>query len=99
MCLNIHFFLRYFETFDVVSDISARDRLDLLKLTSKCSSKEELSKFSFCNQDFLIHCDFCTDELRRKLSVDTLKFILFLYLQNAPRSSLRTPMVASEEYP
>ena len=39
------FVCRYFETFDVVSDISARDRLELLKLTSKCSSKEELRKF------------------------------------------------------
>ncbi len=39
------------------------------------------------------------DDLRKKLSVDTVQFILFLFLQNAPRSSLKTPMVAAEEYP
>ena len=42
---------------------------------------------------------YVTDEFRKKLSVDTLQFILFLFLQNAPRSSLKTPMVAAEEYP
>lgn len=39
------------------------------------------------------------EELKKKLSVNTVQFVLFLYLQNAPRSSLKTPMVAAEEYP
>ena len=28
-----------------------------------------------------------------------MQFVLYLYLQNTPRSSLKTPMVAAEEYP
>ncbi len=35
---------RYFETFDMVSDITSQDRIDLLQLTSKCSSPEALGK-------------------------------------------------------
>ena len=34
-------FCRYFETFDVVSDIDAPDRLGLLDTIAQCSSKEE----------------------------------------------------------
>lgn len=36
--------IRYFETFDVVSEIHSRDRLELLQLTSQCSTREELGK-------------------------------------------------------
>ena len=40
MCVN-----RYFETFDAISDVDVKDRLKLISLISKCSSKEELGRF------------------------------------------------------
>ncbi|XP_019850078.1 PREDICTED: TBCC domain-containing protein 1-like [Amphimedon queenslandica] len=39
------------------------------------------------------------DRLHRQVCVDTLKFIVFLYLQNAPRLSLCAPLVTGEEWP
>ena len=39
------------------------------------------------------------DHLRRRVSVDTLKFILFLYVQNVPHISLKMPMISGDEYP
>jgi len=33
------------------------------------------------------------------LSVDTLKFFLFLYLQNSPRYSLKSAIMSGDEYP
>lgn len=71
----------YFETFDVISDISPSERLKLLDMMNKCSSKEEL------------------DHLRKRVSVDTLKFLLFLFVQNAPRISLKAAMISGDEWP
>jgi hypothetical protein len=34
-----------------------------------------------------------------KLSVDTARFILFLYIQNIPRLSLKSSLLTGEEYP
>ena len=34
-----------------------------------------------------------------KLSVDTTRFILFLYIQNIPRLSLKSSLITGEEYP
>lgn len=31
--------------------------------------------------------------------MDTLKFILFLYVQNVPHISLKMPMMSGDEYP
>ena len=39
------------------------------------------------------------EELRMKLSVNTARFILFLYIQNIPRLSLKTSLLTGEEYP
>ncbi|KAL5477734.1 hypothetical protein EMCRGX_G024572 [Ephydatia muelleri] len=39
------------------------------------------------------------DHLRRRVSVDTLKFILFLYVQNVPHISLKMPMISGDEWP
>jgi len=71
----------YFDTFDVISDMSASDRLHLAHMTTKCSTQEEL------------------EQLRKRVSVDTTKFLLFLYVQNAPRLSLKTPAITGDEYP
>lgn len=35
---------RYFETFDAISDVGVADRLHMLDMVSKCSSKEELGE-------------------------------------------------------
>ena len=35
---------RFFETFDVVSEVSTEDRLKILDMTSKCSSKEAVGE-------------------------------------------------------
>jgi len=71
----------YFDTFDVISDMSASDRLHLAHMTTKCSTQEEL------------------EQLRKRVSVDTTKFLLFLYVQNAPRLSLKTPAITGDEWP
>lgn len=42
---------------------------------------------------------YISDELRSKLSVDTARFILFLYIQNIPRLSLKSSLLTGEEYP
>ena len=42
---------------------------------------------------------YCTDHLRLQYSVDTLKFVLFLYIQQVYRVSLRASLVAGDEYP
>ena len=34
-----------------------------------------------------------------KLSVDTVRFILFLYIQSTPRLSLKSSLLTGEEYP
>ena len=39
-----------------------------------------------------------TESARKKLSVDLLKFVLFLYIQNAPRVSLKSSIV-NDQYP
>ena len=44
-------------------------------------------------------CVYCADQLRMQYSVDTLKFVLFLYIQQVYRVSLRASLVAGEEYP
>ena len=53
-------FFRYFETFDVVSEISAADRLLYLSTVSQCSSPEELRKIIFVDElmfgDYLRGC-------------------------------------------
>ena len=36
--------LRYFETFDVVSEVSTEDRLKMFDLTARCSSREALGE-------------------------------------------------------
>ena len=49
----------------------------------------------------LYYCNcVCSTELsaRKKLSVDLLKFVLFLYIQNAPRVSLKSSIV-NDQYP
>ena len=33
---------RYFDTFDVISDVDASDRLHLARMTAKCSTKEDV---------------------------------------------------------
>lgn len=40
-----------------------------------------------------------TDEFRKKLSVDTSRFLLFLYVQNTPRLSLKSSFTTSDEWP
>jgi len=37
-------FYRYFDTFDVISDMSASDRLHLAHMTTKCSTQQELGE-------------------------------------------------------
>jgi TBCC domain-containing protein 1 len=39
------------------------------------------------------------DHLRRKVSVDAPRFFLFLFLQNAPRHSLKASLISGEEWP
>lgn len=39
------------------------------------------------------------EHLRKRVSVDTLKFILFLYVQNVPHISLKMPMMSGDEWP
>ena len=39
------------------------------------------------------------EELRMKLCVDTVRFILFLYIQSTPRLSLKSSLLTGEEYP
>ena len=39
------------------------------------------------------------DRLHKQVCVDTVKFMLFLYIQNTRRLSLRAPLLSGEEYP
>ena len=39
------------------------------------------------------------DRLHKQVCVDTVKFMLFLYIQNTHRLSLRAPLLTGEEYP
>ena len=48
---------------------------------------------------YSVCCVYCADQLRMQYSVDTLKFVLFLYIQQVYRVSLRASLVAGEEYP
>lgn len=98
---------RYFDTFDVISDVDASDRLHLAHMTAKCSTKEDIGMLpaacsSHCLQ-LLAPLPVCThahtDQLRKHMSVDTVKFLLFLYVQNAPRLSLKAPAMTEDEYP
>ena len=37
-------FCSYFETFDTISDVDSSNRLDMLRLVSECSNKEDLGQ-------------------------------------------------------
>lgn len=36
--------IRYFETFDAITDVDVNDRLKMMNLVRKCSNKEEVGK-------------------------------------------------------
>ena len=40
-----------------------------------------------------------TDTFRKKLSVDTSRFFLFLYIQSTPRLSLKSSFTTGDEWP
>ncbi|XP_072902970.1 TBCC domain-containing protein 1 isoform X1 [Hemitrygon akajei] len=70
----------YFETFDILLEKTAEERLQWAEEVSCCRSEEEI------------------DKLKNKLSVDTLQFLLFLYVQQLNKVSLRTSLIG-EEWP
>ena len=37
---------RYFETFDAITDVDVNDRLKMMNLVRKCTSKEEIGRKS-----------------------------------------------------
>ena len=43
--------------------------------------------------------DFVPDTLKNRVSVGTLKFVLFLYIQQLHKVSLKASLVAGDEYP
>ena len=45
----VSLFHSYFETFDVISDVGQSERLKLLDMMAKCSSKEELGNDEVIN--------------------------------------------------
>ena len=57
--LYLIFLCRLFETFDVVSDdVAANDRLQLLRMTAKCSTEAELGMYILldCDCKWSLHC-------------------------------------------
>ena len=42
---------------------------------------------------------YCLEQMKADISVDTVQFILFLYIQQVHKISLRESLVGGEEYP
>ena len=42
---------------------------------------------------------FPVEDVKRKVSVDVCKFVLYLYIQNVPHLSLKAPLMVGDEYP
>jgi hypothetical protein len=72
-------YCRYFETFDVVSELEVEERVKMMDMMAKCASQDE------------------RDRLKKKTSVDAPRFFLFLFLQNAPRHSLKASLITGDE--
>ncbi|XP_062861718.1 TBCC domain-containing protein 1 isoform X2 [Trichomycterus rosablanca] len=70
----------YFETFNLLVQRSAEEKLEWAEALSQRQTPRDL------------------DRQRSKLSLDTLQFLLFLYLQQLNRVSLRTSLIG-EEWP
>ena len=42
---DVNYFYRYFETFDVVSEVAADDRVKMTQMMAECASQEERGDF------------------------------------------------------
>lgn len=80
--------------------MDTKERLKLLNLLTKCSSTDDIGIviISYSSSPLSLFLFVSLERLRRQVCVDTVKFILFLFLQNAPRLSLCAPLVTGEEY-
>lgn len=43
---DVNYFYRYFETFDVVSEVAADDRVKMTQMMTECASQEERGDLS-----------------------------------------------------
>ena len=59
-----------------------------------------LTKLQFLfSQEMMVFLLYCLEQMKADISVDTVQFILFLYIQQVHKISLRESLVGGEEYP
>ena len=95
-------FCSYFETYGTIPELSVGQTEEkfaaLRKAADGAISKGEYNivlyhLYHYC---LLLMCSI--ESARKRLSVELLKFVLFLYIQNAPRVSLKSSIV-NDQYP
>ncbi|XP_064391984.1 TBCC domain-containing protein 1-like [Halichondria panicea] len=69
---------------------------ELFDVVSELPSEERVKVLQAANE---CTSDEETDTLRKKLSVDTSRFLLFLYVQSTPRLSLKGPSSTGDDWP